>query len=61
MVTNIPIYPVNYYTPAVHRLLQLAANIYDASTNKGLSSTGSFAPGTQTILIIHRCSGPTLE
>ena len=30
--TNIPIWPVNYYTPAVHRLLQLSANIYDAST-----------------------------
>jgi hypothetical protein len=28
--TNIPLYPVNFYTPAVHRLLQLAANIYDA-------------------------------
>src|SRR5258708_1439652 len=33
-VANIPIYPTNYYTPAVHRLLQLAANIYDATTNK---------------------------
>jgi hypothetical protein len=33
-VTNIPIYPTNCYTPSVHRLLQLAANIYDASTNK---------------------------
>jgi hypothetical protein len=31
-ITNIPIYPVNYYTPAVHRILQLAANMYDAST-----------------------------
>lgn len=33
-VTNIPLYPTNLYTPAVHRLLQLAANLYDASTNK---------------------------
>jgi hypothetical protein len=33
-LTNIPVYPTNCYTPAVHRLLQLAANIYDASTNK---------------------------
>ena len=32
-VTNIPIYPTNCYTPAVHRLLQLAANLGDASTN----------------------------
>jgi hypothetical protein len=39
VVTNIninfiPIYPVNFYTPGVHRLLQLAANMYDATTNK---------------------------
>src|SRR5579863_7227012 len=38
--TNIPIYPTNFYTPALHRLLQLAANIYDASTNKSLSPGG---------------------
>jgi hypothetical protein len=44
-VTNIPIYEDpfryngtnnNYYTPAVHRILQLAANIYDATTNRFL-------------------------
>jgi hypothetical protein len=36
LVTNlhIPIYPTNYYTPSVHRLLQLAANLYDATTNR---------------------------
>ena len=33
-ITNIPIYPTNMYSAAVHRLLQLAANIYDASTNR---------------------------
>ncbi|HEY2082031.1 MAG TPA: hypothetical protein VGI88_04555 [Verrucomicrobiae bacterium] len=42
-VTNIPIYEdparfggtnINYYTPAVHRILQLAANIFDATTNR---------------------------
>jgi hypothetical protein len=33
-LTQIQIYPTNQYTPAVHRLLQLAANIYEAtSTN----------------------------
>jgi hypothetical protein len=33
-VTNlwIQLWPTNFYTPSVHRLLQLAANIYDAST-----------------------------
>lgn len=31
---HIEIYPTNQYTPAVHRLLQLAANVYEAtSTN----------------------------
>ena len=35
-VTNlhIQIWPTNFYTPSVHRLLQLAANLYDASTNR---------------------------
>jgi hypothetical protein len=32
-VTNIPLYPTNYYTPAVHRVLQLAANMFEATTN----------------------------
>jgi hypothetical protein len=41
-VTNlqIPIWPTNYYTPSLHRLLQLAANLYDATTNRGIN------PGT---------------
>ena len=33
-LTHIQVYPTNQYTPAVHRLLQVAANIYEAtSTN----------------------------
>jgi hypothetical protein len=32
-LTRIQIYPTNQYTPAVQRLLQVAANIYDATTN----------------------------
>ena len=31
-LTQIQIYPTNQYTPSVHRLLQVAANIYDATT-----------------------------
>jgi len=31
---HIQIYPTNQYTPAVHRLLQVTANIYDATTNR---------------------------
>lgn len=32
-ITNIPLYPTNFYSAAVHQILQLAANIYDATTN----------------------------
>jgi len=32
---HIPLWPTNFYTPSVHRLLQLAANLYDATTNRG--------------------------
>ena len=41
-ITNIPVWVSNrfVYTPAVHRLLQLAANLYDASTitNNGVAN-----------------------
>jgi hypothetical protein len=44
----IPIYPTNYYTPAVHRALQLAANIFDATTNQTVQlvagQTNAFFP-----------------
>src|SRR5690349_13515723 len=33
-LNRIPIYPTNCYTPAVHRLLQVTANIYDSATNR---------------------------
>ncbi|HYG35121.1 MAG TPA: hypothetical protein VEC99_10075, partial [Clostridia bacterium] len=33
-ITNIQIYPTNYYSASVHRLLQLAANIYDSTINR---------------------------
>ena len=33
-LTNLQVYPTNFYTPSVHRLLQLAANIYDSTTNR---------------------------
>lgn len=38
-LTNILVYPVNEYSPTVHRLLQLAVNLYDATTNRA-SLTG---------------------
>lgn len=36
--TNIQIYPFNEFTPTVHWVLQLALNIYDATTNRSVSS-----------------------
>src|SRR5689334_17628989 len=33
-LSRLQIYPTNQYTPAVHRLLQLTANVYDATTNR---------------------------
>jgi hypothetical protein len=38
--TNIQVWPINHYSPAVHRMLQMAANMYDASTNKIASPDG---------------------
>ncbi|MCC6232528.1 MAG: hypothetical protein IT580_07785 [Verrucomicrobiales bacterium] len=45
-VTNIQVWPTNYYTvlPSVHRALQLAANIYDATTNNGAVSDYPYLP-----------------
>ncbi len=41
---QIPVWPVNYYTPSVHRLLQLTANIFDATTNRAFTATAPFCP-----------------
>jgi hypothetical protein len=37
-VTNIPVYPFSLYTPEMHRLLQVAANIYDAANGNQFPS-----------------------
>ncbi len=51
-ITNIPIYPANLYTPAVHRILQLTANIWDAMTNKtaGIAGAGGLAMDYPTVM-----------
>ena len=36
-LNRIEVYPTNQYTPAVHRLLQVTANLYDATTNRDLT------------------------
>ena len=33
-LNHIQVFPTNQYTPAVHRLLQVTANLYDATTNR---------------------------
>lgn len=37
-VNHILVYPTDQYTPAAHRLLQVAANLYDATTNRAVSA-----------------------
>src|SRR5256885_1351507 len=38
-LNRIQIYPTNQYTPALHRLLQLTANLYDAASDRSLGFT----------------------
>ncbi|MGH7990736.1 MAG: hypothetical protein ACREDS_11185, partial [Limisphaerales bacterium] len=45
---RIEIYPTNQYTPAVHRLLQVAANVYDATTTNFFPSV--FRPTFNVVL-----------
>jgi len=39
---SIQVYPTNQYTPAVHRVLQVAANLYDAATSRCYGTTNAF-------------------
>ena len=36
-LNHIQIYPTNQYTPSVHRLLQVTANLHDATTNRTIT------------------------
>ena len=36
-LNHIQLYPTNQYTPSVHRLLQVTANVYDALTNRTIT------------------------
>ncbi len=50
-VTNLPVFTNNtfVYTPAVHRLLQVAANLYDASTNRAFADAAAGEPPYPTV------------
>jgi hypothetical protein len=37
-LTNIQVFPTNQYSPAVHRLLQVTANLYEATTNRAFAT-----------------------
>lgn len=43
-LNHIQVYPTNQYTPAVHRVLQVTANLYDAATNQPFASDYPFLP-----------------
>jgi hypothetical protein len=56
-LNNLPIYPTNYYTPSVHRMLQLAANIYDATTNRAMNVSPQYPYFPSVFRPIFRRSG----
>jgi hypothetical protein len=43
-LSHIQVYPLNQYTPAVHRLLQVTANIYDCTTNRTTLTAYPYLP-----------------
>jgi len=65
-LSQIQIYPTNQYTPAVHRLLLVAANLYDCTTNRifGAATNYPYCPsvfrplfrridtGTNSVIVI---------
>src|SRR5262249_54439677 len=50
-ITNIQVYPTNFYTASVHRLLQMAVNIYDSTTNRAfLAGSARAQPFCPTVI-----------
>lgn len=49
-VTNIRIHPFNEYSPALHRLLQLTLNLYDATDQKNLTGPSANRPHHPTVM-----------
>ncbi len=56
-LARIQVSPTNQYTPAVHRLLQVAANIYDSTTNHFDSTCQLAFPSVFKPLFMHDSSG----
>ena len=71
-LTKLPVYPTNLYTPSVQRLLQVTANIYDATTtnfyptvfrplfSSDATGTNIFITGYQQVVSVSGLSDPQL-
>lgn len=57
-IDEIQIYPTNSYTPSVHQMMQLAANIYDATTNRLLATPSLPAPPSVFRPLFGKRAGP---
>jgi hypothetical protein len=58
-MTQIEVYPACQYTPAVHRLLQLTANVYDAMTNNTAVMGNNFPSVFRPTFLVMGASGST--
>lgn len=56
--TAVPVWPDNYYTPAVHRLFQLAANLLDATSGGPLLAGATNSPALQLPTVFRPVFGP---
>ena len=71
-LTQLPVYPTNLYTPSVQRLLQVTANIYDATTtnfyptvfrplfSSDATGTNIFITGYQQVVSVTGLADPQL-
>jgi len=53
----IQVYPTNEYSPPLHRVLQLAANLYDAATNRYFGTTDAFPTVFRPIFLTTHTNG----
>ena len=58
-LNHIQVFPTNQYTPSVHRLLQVTANLYDATTNR-LDTDYPYLPSVFRPVFANQTSGTNL-
>jgi len=56
-INGIQVYPTNNYSASVHRILQLAANIYDSTTNRTFGTTNAFPSVFRPIFLTTHTNG----